>query len=100
MAEKTAEKKLSVEERRAINRKEYEKYMNEKVTVNIPLGAEVPGTTTTASCDGTVYEIELGKNVQVPRKVADVIKRSINGNVKVQEKISKVSGKAAQIGEY
>ena len=95
-----AEKKLTIEERRAINRKEYEKYMNEKVTVNIPLGAEQPGTTTTASCDGTVYEIELGKDVKIPRKVAEVIKRSINGNIKVQEKIAKTAGKAAQIGEY
>jgi len=92
--------KLSVEERRAINRKEYEAYMNEKVDVNIPLGGEKPGTTTTASCDGKVYEIELGKTVKVPRKVARVIERSIDAGYEVQAKMQKLSEKPEGIGEY
>jgi hypothetical protein len=92
--------KMSVTERRALNRKEFEAYMSEKVNVNIPLGAEAPGTTTTASCDGKVYEIELGKTVQVPRKVAEVINRSIDANYAVQEKMQKMSKMPEGIGEY
>jgi hypothetical protein len=99
--EETADvSKMSVTERRALNRKEFEAYMNEKVNVNIPLGAEAPGTTTTASCDGKVYEIELGRTVQVPRKVAEVINRSIDANYAVQEKMQKISRKPEGIGEY
>ena len=92
--------KLSVTERRALNRKEFEAYMDEKVDVNIPLGAEAPGTTTTASCDGKVYEIELGRTVQVPRKVAEVINRSIDANYEVQKKMQEMSKQPNGLGEY
>ncbi len=91
---------LTVEERRKINNKKYMEYMNEKVSVCIPLGSEKMGTTTTASCDGKVYEIELGKTVKVPRKVAEVINRSIEGNIEVQKKMDKASEGAQKLGEY
>ena len=91
---------LTVEERRTINNKKYMDYMNEKVSVCIPLGSEKMGTTTTASCDGKVYEIELGKTVKVPRKVAEVINRSIKGNIEVQKKMDNASKGAKQLGEY
>ena len=92
--------KLTVEERRNINNKKYVEYMNEKVSVCIPLGSEKMGTTTTASCDGKVYEIELGKTVKVPRKVAEVINRSIKGNIEVQKKMDRASEGAKELGEY
>ena len=79
--------KLTLEERRKINNKKYAQYMNEKVSVCIPLRSEKAGTTTTASCDGKVYEIKLGETVKVPRKVAEVINRSIKGNIEVQKKM-------------
>ena len=91
---------MSVEERRSINNKKYQEYMNEKVSVTIPLGGEKLGTTTTASCDGKVYEIRLGETVKVPRKLAEVIKRSIDGNLEVQRKIEKAAAGAKEIGEY
>jgi polynucleotide 5'-kinase involved in rRNA processing len=93
-------KNLSVEERRRINNRKYQEYMNGKVDVNIPLGGEPIGTTTTASCDGKVYEIELGKTVQVPRKVAEVINRSIDGNIEVQKKMQEAATGVKQIGEF
>ena len=93
-------KSLSIQERREENHKEYEKYLNEKVEITIPLGAEKPGTTTTASCDGKIYEIELGKTVKIPRKVADIIKRSILAEAAVQKKIDTVSSGAVLLGEY
>lgn len=96
--EKTAE--LTVEERRRINNQKYMDYMNEKVSVCIPLRSEKNGTTTTASCDGKVYEIKLGETVKVPRKVAEVINRSIKGNIEVQKKMDKASKGAKEIGEY
>lgn len=98
----TAEKKenLTVEERRKINNKKYMDYMNEKVSVCIPVGSEKLGTTTTASCDGKVYEIKLGETVKVPRKVAEVINRSIKGNIEVQKKMENASKSAKEIGEY
>lgn len=91
---------LTVEERRKLNNQKYMDYMNEKVSVCIPLGSEKMGTTTTASCDGKVYEIELGKTVKVPRKVAEVINRSIKGNIEVQKKMDNASKGAKQLGEY
>lgn len=91
---------MSIEERRQINNKQYEDYMNEKVSVTIPLGAEKLGTTTTASCDGKVYEIKLGETVKVPRKLAEVINRSIHGNLEVQKKMEKAAAGAKEIGEY
>lgn len=93
-------KNLSLEERRSINHNEYKKYINEKVEITIPLGAERPGTTTTASCDGKIYEIELGKKVSIPRKVAEVIKRSIIAEENVLKKIDSVSSGAVLLGEY
>ena len=93
-------KNLSLQERRDANRKEYEKYMNEKVEITIPLGPEKPGTTTTASCDGKIYEIELGKTVMIPRKVADIINRSIIAEAEVLKKIDTVSSGAVLLGEY
>ena len=93
-------KEMSVEERRRLNNKKYQEYMNEKVSVTIPLGAEKLGTTTTASCDGKVYEIKLGETVKVPRKLAEVIKRSIDGNLEVQKKMEKAAAGAKEIGEY
>lgn len=90
----------SLEQRRNDNHAEYEDYLNEKVPVTIPLGAEKIGTSTTASCDGKLYEIKLGETVLVPRKVADVIQRSIDGNVEVQKKIEMASAQSSQIGEY
>ena len=93
-------KNLSLQERREANRKEYEKYMNEKIEITIPLGAEKPGTTTTASCDGKIYEIELGKTVSIPRKVAEIINRSIIAEAEVQRKIDEVSSDAVLLGEY
>ena len=93
-------KAISAEERRKINHMNYEKYMNEKIDITIPLGAEKPGTTTTASCDGKIYEIELGKTVKIPRKVAEVITRSINAEMAVQKKIDSVSSGAVMLGEY
>lgn len=91
---------LTVEERRKINNKKYMDYMNEKVPVCIPLGSEKIGTTTTASCDGKVYEIKLGETVKVPRKVAEVINRSIKGNMEVQKKMENAANGAKEIGEY
>ena len=91
---------LTLEERRRINNKKYAQYMDEKVSVCIPLRSEKAGTTTTASCDGKVYEIKLGETVKVPRKVADVINRSIKGNIEVQKKMEKASNGAKEIGEY
>ncbi len=92
--------KMTVNERRKINNENYRSYMNEKVSVTIPLGAEKLGTTTTASCDGKVYEIKLGETVKVPRKLAEVIKRSIDGNLEVQKKMEKAAQGAKEIGEY
>lgn len=92
--------KMSVEERRKINNKKYQEYMNEKVQINIPLGGEKIGTTTTASCDGKVYEIKLGETVSVPRKLAEVIKRSIDGNVEVQKKMEQAAAATREIGEF
>lgn len=100
MATETKKVTKSVEERRRINNKKYQEYMNEKVAVNIPLGGEKIGTTTTASCDGKVYEIKLGETVQVPRKLAEVINRSIDGNIEVQKKMEKAAAGAREIGEY
>ena len=74
--------------------------MNEKVPINIPLNGEKIGTTTTASCDGVIYEIALGETVYVPRKVAEVIKRSIDGNIEVQKKIDKLAGSVSSLGEF
>ena len=91
---------LTLEERRKINNKKYMEYMNEKVSVCIPLRSEKAGTTTTASCDGKVYEIRLGETVSVPRKVAEVINRSIKGNIEVQQKMEMASRGAKQLGEY
>lgn len=90
----------NIEKRRQQNHEEYKKYMEEKVEITIPIGGEKPGTTTTASCDGKVYEIELGKTVSVPRKVAEVIKRSIKAQDEVQKKIDRISSGTVQIGEY
>ena len=92
--------KLTLEERRKINNKKYAQYMNEKVSVCIHLRSEKAGTTTTASCDGKVYEIKLGETVKVPRKVAEVINRSIKGNIEVQKKMDNASKGAKEIGEY
>ena len=92
--------KLTVEERRKINNAKYMEYMNEKVSVCIPLRSEKTGTTTTASCDGKVYEIKLGETVRVPRKVAEVINRSIKGNIEVQKKMDNASKGAKELGEY
>ncbi len=100
MATETKKTTKSVEERRRLNNKKYQEYMNEKVAVNIPLGGEKIGTTTTASCDGRVYEIKLGETVQVPRKLAEVINRSIDGNIEVQKKMEKAAAGAKEIGEY
>lgn len=91
---------MTVEERRQENNKKYQEYMNEKVSVCIPLGGEKIGTTTTASCDGKVYEIRLGETVSVPRKLAEVIQRSIDGTIEVQKKMEEASSSASQIGEY
>ncbi len=92
--------KNDTEQRRLKNNQEYEKYLNEKVPVCIPLGGERIGTSTTASCDGTVYEIKLGETVYVPRKVAEVIERSVQSNTEVQKKIDRVSSCVHQLGEY
>ncbi len=100
MATETKKVIKSVEERRRLNNRKYQEYMNEKVSVNIPLGGEKIGTTTTASCDGRVYEIKLGETVQVPRKLAEVINRSIDGNIEVQKKMEKAAAGAKEIGEY
>ena len=100
MASETKKITKSVEERRRLNNKKYQEYMNEKVAVNIPLGGEKIGTTTTASCDGRVYEIKLGETVQVPRKLAEVINRSIDGNIEVQKKMEKAAAGAREFGEY
>lgn len=97
---KTEEIELTLEERRKINNEKYMEYMNEKVSVCIPLRSEKPGTTTTASCDGKVYEIELGKTVKVPRKVAEIINRSIKGDIEVQKKMENASRGAKELGEY
>lgn len=90
----------SVEERRRANNALYFQRMNEKVPINIPLNGEKIGTTTTASCDGVIYEIALGETVYVPRKVAEVIKRSIDGNIEVQKKIDKLAGSVSSLGEF
>lgn len=91
---------LSVEERRRINNREYLESLEEKVPICIPLNGEKIGTTTTASCDGKVYEIKLGETVMVPRKLAEVIKRSIDANIEVQKKMEKMAAGAVEIGEY
>ena len=95
-----ATKKAEIEERRKLNNEKYAQYMNEKVSVCIPLKGEKMGTTTTASCDGKIYEIKLGETVRVPRKVAEVINRSIKGNIEVQQKMDNASRGAKQLGEY
>ena len=100
MATETKKNVKSVEERRRINNNKYREYMNEKVPVTIPLGGEKIGTSTTASCDGKVYEIKLGETVQVPRKLAEVINRSIDGNIEVQKKMEKAGSATSQIGEF
>ena len=91
---------MSVEERRRINNRQYLDYLNEKVSICIPLNGEKIGTTTTASCDGKVYEIKLGETVEVPRKLAEVIKRSIDANIEVQKKMERMAAEAKEIGEY
>ena len=50
--------------------------------------------------DGKVYEIKLGETVKVPRKLAEVIKRSIDGNLEVQKKMERAAQGAKEIGEY
>lgn len=91
MAEKTTTRTLSLAERREKNNREYENYLNEKVPINIPNRGEPIGTTTTASMDGKVYEIELGKTVYVPRKLAIVIQRSIDQMIYVEQKIGELT---------
>ena len=100
MATETKKNVKSVEERRKINNNKYREYMNEKISVTIPLGGEKIGTSTTASCDGKVYEIKLGETVKVPRKLAEVINRSIEGNIEVQKKMEKAGSATSQIGEF
>ena len=91
---------MSGEERRRINNRQYLDYLNEKVSIFIPINGEKIGTTTTASCDGNVYEIKLGETVEVPRKLAEVIKRSIDANIEVQKKMERMAAGAKEIGEY
>ena len=100
MTNKTNEQKLTVAERREKNNREYERYLNEKVPVCIPLNGEKIGTTTTASCDGKIYEIELGKTVYVPRKLAEVIQRSLDQLIYVQKMIDDRTDGAKELGEY
>lgn len=91
---------MSVEERRRINNENHAKWLNEKVEVAIPIGDHKTGDSTTVSCDGNLYQIQYGKTVKVPRKIAEIIKRSIAQEEKAAELSERLSGSAAELGAY
>ena len=99
MAVKNTEN-MSVEERRSINNANYAKYLNEKVEVAIPMGSHKAGDSTTVSCDGRLYQIQYGKSVKVPRKIADIINRSIEQEEKAALLAEKLADGAKELGAY